>query len=172
MTKGKKPGSPDSPDYEVGYGRPPTESRFRPGESGNPAGRRRGVRNLKTDVIRTLGTPIKVKEGGRTRIRSTQEGALMLLREQALRGDGRAIKLLFELALRFNTDAAEMGPAQPLSPDDQAILAAFVAERTTPLQHPACEPTSPAATTAIATPRASLPRRRLKISATNEGSDG
>src|SRR5215212_9480086 len=116
MTKGKPSGSPG--DYEVGYGRPPTHSRFRLGESGNPAGRRKGVRNLKTDVLRTLGAPIKVKEGGRTRIRSTQEGALMLLREQALRGDARATKLLLDLALRFNTDAVEMGPAQPLSLDD------------------------------------------------------
>ena len=65
---------PGAADYEVGYGRPPTHSRFRPGQSGNPAGRRKGVRNLKTDVMRTLGAPIKVKEGGRTRIRSTQEG--------------------------------------------------------------------------------------------------
>ena len=61
--------------YEVGYGKPPTHSQFRPGQSGNPAGRRKGVRNLKTDVKRTLATPVKVKEGGRTRTRSTQEGA-------------------------------------------------------------------------------------------------
>ena len=36
--------------YEVGYGRPPKDSQFRPGQSGNPAGRRKGVRNLMTDV--------------------------------------------------------------------------------------------------------------------------
>ena len=60
--------------YEVGYGKPPTHSQFRPGQSGNPAGRRKGVRNLKTDVKRTLEMPVKVKEGGRTRTRSTQEG--------------------------------------------------------------------------------------------------
>src|SRR5687767_13330716 len=77
----------DGDGYEVGYGRPPTHSRFRPGQSGNPTGRRRGVRNLKTDVMLTLRTPIKVKEGGRSRTRSTQEGALLVLREKALRGD-------------------------------------------------------------------------------------
>ena len=114
--------------YQVGYGKPPTHSRFRPGQSGNPAGRREGVCNLKTDVMHTLRTPVKVKEGGRTRTRSTQEGALMVLREKALRGDPRALDRLLELARLFNNDMAEIGPAQPLSADDQAILAAYVAE--------------------------------------------
>ena len=113
--------------YEVGYGKPPTHSQFRPGQSGNPAGRRKGVRNLKTDVMRMLRTPVRVTEGGRTRTRSTQEGALMVLREQALRADPRSLDRLFELAERFNSDPAELGPAEALSADDQAILAAYLA---------------------------------------------
>ena len=78
--------------------------RFRPGQSGNPAGRRKGVRNLVTDVQRMLATPVKVKEGGRTRTRSTQEAALMVLRDKALRGDVRALELCLELARRFNNE--------------------------------------------------------------------
>jgi hypothetical protein len=69
-----------------------------------------------------------VKEGGRTRTRSTQEGVLMVLREKALRGDARAIERVFELAERFNNDAAEIGSAQALAADDQAILSAYEAE--------------------------------------------
>jgi hypothetical protein len=122
-------GNSDSNGYAVGYRRPPLHGRFRAGQSGNPAGRRKGVRNLMTDVKRTLGRPIKVKEGGRTRTKSTQEGALMVLREKALRGDARALDRLLELALRFNNDAGEIG-TQALSPDDQVILAAYVAEFT------------------------------------------
>jgi hypothetical protein len=132
-----------SDSYSVGYGKPPLHSRFRGGQSGNPAGRRKGVRNLMTDVKRTLSTPIKVKEGGRTRKKSTQEGALMVLREKALRGDARALDRLLELAKLFNNDAAEIGPAQPLGADDQAILAAYVAEfaaaETTPATAEACD---------------------------------
>ena len=81
----------DGGGYEVGYGKPPTHSQFRPGQSGNPAGRRKGVRNLKTDVMRTLRTPVKVKEGGRSRTRSTQEGVLHgVAREGAPRRRARA----------------------------------------------------------------------------------
>ena len=34
--------------YEIGYCRPPVATRFQPGVSGNPSGRRKGTRNLKT----------------------------------------------------------------------------------------------------------------------------
>ena len=123
-------------DHTVGYCRPPVHTQFKPGQSGNPAGRPKGVRNLMTDVKRTLQTPIKVKEGGRTRKRSTQEGALMVLREKALKGDARALDRLFELALRFNNDATESRGFEPLGADDQAILDAYVAEVSGPATGP------------------------------------
>jgi len=122
-TKGSNGG--DKHGYEVGYRRPPKDTQFRLGHSGNPRGRRKGLRNLVTDVKSTLGTPVKVKEGGRTRTRSTQEGFLMVLREKALRGD---LDRFVELAVRFNNDAAEIGSAQALAVDDQAILSAYEAE--------------------------------------------
>ena len=131
VSKGKKPTSSTGDgkrDYEVGYRKPPTHSRFRPGQSGYPAGRRKGVRNLKTDVKRTLAMPVKVKEGGRTRTKSTQEAALMVLREQALKGNTRALDRFLEFAQRFNND--EAGLAQQLPAADQAILAAYVAQFT------------------------------------------
>src|SRR6266566_6107573 len=118
----------DSNGYEVGYGKPPQHTQFRAGRSGNPAGRRKGVRNLATDVKRILKVPVKMKENGRSRKISTQEGVLMRLREKALQGDARALDRVVELALRFNNDAGEIGLAQPLGADDQVILAAYVAE--------------------------------------------
>jgi hypothetical protein len=117
----------DTKGYSVGYGKPPTHSRFRPGHSGNPAGRRKGMRNLMTDVQRTLKVPVSVKEGGRSRKISTQEGALLVLREKALKGDARSLDRLIELASRFNNESSEtIAPA--LSTEDQAILAAYAAD--------------------------------------------
>lgn len=130
MVKRRTPRSSRDKGYAVGYGKPPVHSRFQPGQSGCPAGRRKGVRNLITDVKRTLMTPVRVKEAGRMRKRSTQEALLMVLREKALQGDGRAIDRLLELARRFNNDPTEPGLAQPLAADDLAILAAYVAEST------------------------------------------
>jgi hypothetical protein len=76
--------------YEVGYGKPPRHSQFQPGQSGNPRGRRKGLRNLKTDVQQALSAPVTVMEGGHRRTRSTQQGLLYVLRELALHGNPRA----------------------------------------------------------------------------------
>jgi hypothetical protein len=124
-----RPKGGNGQDTKSGYKNPPLHSRFQPGQSGNPAGRRKGVRNLKTDVKRTLARSVKVTKDGRTRTISTQESALLVLREKALCGDARAIALMLELAERFNNDMVETGQAQPLSADDQAILDAYVARR-------------------------------------------
>ena len=113
--------------YEVGYRKPPRHTQFRPGQSGYPAGRHKGVRNLKTDVKRILAMKVKVKENGRSSTKSTQEAALMVLRETGFNGNTRALVHLLELALRFNND--EAAQTQQLPADDQAILDAYVAER-------------------------------------------
>ncbi len=41
--------------YDVGYRKPPKHTRFKPGQSGNPRGRPKGTKNLKTDLIEELG---------------------------------------------------------------------------------------------------------------------
>src|SRR5216110_336495 len=84
-----KDATPNSADhsYEVGYGKPTTHGRFRPGQSGNPAGRPKGLNNLRTDVKRSLEIPVRVQEVGRSRRISTQRGALLRLREKGLQGD-------------------------------------------------------------------------------------
>ena len=114
--------------YEVGYCKGCPTGPVETGCASGPAGRRKGLPNLMTDVKRMLATTVKVKEGGRTRKKSTQETALRLLREKALGRDPRALDRLFELAVRFNNDMAEIGSAQPLPADDKAILAAYVAK--------------------------------------------
>jgi hypothetical protein len=37
-----------TPQYAVGYCRPPSETRFKKGQSGNPKGRAKGRRNVKS----------------------------------------------------------------------------------------------------------------------------
>lgn len=114
--------------YKVGYGNPPKHTQFRPGKSGNPKGRSQGVRNFITDVKQTLMMPIRITSGGRARKVTTQKGALILLREKALKGDSRALDQLLNLSVRFNNEQLEFKTNQELSSEDQVILDAFRAE--------------------------------------------
>ena len=61
-------------DFKVGYKSPPRHSRFRRGQSGNPRGRQRGLRNFGTDVKATLAGPVAVNEQGKAKRVSSQEG--------------------------------------------------------------------------------------------------
>jgi hypothetical protein len=84
-----------SDEFEVGYGKPPKSTQFKPGHSGNAKGRPKGVRNFKTDVKKTLTTPIKVTTDGKSKKVSTQLAVLLRLREQALKGDAAEFESLF-----------------------------------------------------------------------------
>lgn len=54
-------------DYEVGYGKPPPDPRFAPGQSGNPKGRPKGARGKHKlqDAILQRGREIFLEEGER-----------------------------------------------------------------------------------------------------------
>jgi hypothetical protein len=50
-------------DYEVGYGKPPKETKFAQGKSGNPKGRPKGSKNIATLFMEIGRQPIRVTEG-------------------------------------------------------------------------------------------------------------
>ena len=111
-----------SEDYEVGYCRPPKETRFKAGESGNPKGRPATVHNFKTDVKKTLTTSIRLTQDGKPRTVSTQQALLMRLREKALKGDPRAMDRLMALAQTYNAQEMAVVSGEGLSASDQEIL--------------------------------------------------
>ena len=113
--------------FAVGYKKPPRHCRFQPGQSGNPRGRRKGVRNLATDVKRTLEVPVRLNDQGKARRVSTQEAALLRLREKALMGDARSLAQFLELAKIFNNSNV-VASAGDLAAEDQAILDAFAVD--------------------------------------------
>ena len=115
-------------DYEVGYRKPPLHSRFKPGQSANPAGRKKGVANFKTDVENTLHLPVQLSEAGKTKRVSTQQAAISRLKQKALNGDGRALDRLLKLASKQSDEAESSGAAGPMEDVDHAILMAFIEE--------------------------------------------
>ena len=59
------PKKPSSATYEVGYGKPPARTRFKPRASGNPGGRPRGMtaERAKKLALKEAYRPITIREG-------------------------------------------------------------------------------------------------------------
>lgn len=109
-------------DYQIGYKRPPKGTRFRPGHSGNPKGRPKGTKNLKTDLLEELQERIQVREGGQPKTLSKQRAMVKSLTNQAIQGDARASSILFTLLQRFYSDEEADRPEVELDAEDRAIL--------------------------------------------------
>jgi hypothetical protein len=114
---------------EVGYRKPPESTRFKPGQSGNPNGRPKGVQNFETDLQQTLRAPVEIKNANGTRTITVQQAALHTLAAKAREGDTRAIQQLINLILRSPKDNKSEAPAILLDHDDRAILDEYYYDR-------------------------------------------
>jgi hypothetical protein len=87
-------------DYQVGYGKPPKETRWKTGQSGNHRKTRR--RSVETpdgmaDIIdRLLDEPIRVTINGAPKKISSLEAIVQNLTQKWLSGSGRALRVLLE----------------------------------------------------------------------------
>ena len=122
--------SPDG-DYEVGYGRPPKATRFRPGRSGNPKGRPKAVQRPADILRKRLNRTVVVQEHGQKRRMTFWEVILGGVVNDAARRDPKAIQMLLSLMRQLNLaepeiDASSIGD---ISASDEAIVEAFLAQR-------------------------------------------
>jgi hypothetical protein len=80
--------------YEIGYGKPPRNTRFQKGRSGNHKGRPRGAKNFTTIVREALHEPVVINENGRRKTATKMEVIFKQLVNKAARGDYRSTQLV------------------------------------------------------------------------------
>lgn len=86
-----------SPGYDVGFCKTPKHSRFKPGQSGNPKGRPKAAKGLKTITRELLTEKVSVRTAkGETKI-SRIQAVFLKLHEQAMKGNPRALAELLRL---------------------------------------------------------------------------
>jgi hypothetical protein len=100
--------TPDRPwDPEVGYGRPPKATQFKPGQSGNPKGRPKGAKtrrfasgghNLRDALLAEMERIIVIQEGDQQVEMTQLQAALRRLMIKAMKGDIDAIRMLLRYA--------------------------------------------------------------------------
>ena len=123
--EGAGPSSPaEESASEVGYGKRPRHSRFKPGRSGNPRGRPKGAVDRKTIVEQVFLARHTVIEQGKRRQRTVLELVLLALRNRAIDGNSRAFSKFHDLFERYGprdtrVEGAYIFMPEPLSVEEQ-----------------------------------------------------
>lgn len=97
--------------YEVGYGKPPKHTRFKPGQSGNPAGRKPRIATSALSEIEMFeaetGRIVTVASNGRKEKLSLYQLALRQQMTKAAKGDTRAMECIARLRNRLPEQRAQ-----------------------------------------------------------------
>ena len=102
----KNPSRPPVRNYEVGKGRTPKSTRWRPGQSGNPNGRPKGSKNAATMAKAALSRKVAATVNGRKRQMTVAEIAYRRLGDKAMAGDQKAFGFLLMLANNIEPSGA------------------------------------------------------------------
>ena len=123
---------PRKASYEVGYGKPPVETRFAPGTSGNPKGRPKGAKNrpasiddLSQIILAESRRMVPVNEGGKIKMMRSFEVQLRTLTAAGMKGSVAALHTSLDLAVA----AEQIGSRRWQSTADSAIAYKVEGER-------------------------------------------
>lgn len=107
---------------KIGYKNPPKHTQFKKGQSGNPKGRPKSARGLKTDLKAELIGKMNIRVNGEDVSGTKQQLMLRTLTVRAASGDISATRILINLVMQIlGPEDHDTGPKK-LSSLDQEIL--------------------------------------------------
>lgn len=95
----------DDPTEGIGHGHPPKHSQFRPGQSGNPSGRPKKARSIRSDLTEELSATIRISDGKTSDEISKQRAIIKALVNAALAGNLRAVATVLDFCAKNQDDA-------------------------------------------------------------------
>jgi hypothetical protein len=110
-----------SGDYAVGYGRPPVATRFKPGKSGNPKGRKPAPPSLAEILMEELAALVPIKQGDKTTKLPMARIVIRKHLQLAAQGNAASARLVFALTQVLGLKP-EVPDIEELTPDELAIL--------------------------------------------------
>jgi Family of unknown function (DUF5681) len=114
---------PETPrDYVVGYGKPPVQTRFQKGRSGNPKGRPRGKKNMSTLLSAALDAAIIVVENGRRKKISKREAIITQLVNKSASADLKATQIVLAMLQDVEARADDSSDSATFTEADQEII--------------------------------------------------
>ena len=113
-------------DYEVGYGRPPVATRFKPGNNCNPRGRPKQKKTVSQLIDEAMNTKVRITVDGKARIMTKQQVVIHNLVNAAARGDRKAIHTLFSASARYQNSTETIVNPSDLDANDREIIEQFL----------------------------------------------
>ena len=101
-------------DYAVGYAKPPRQTQFKKGQSGNPKGRAKGSKNLATLIMSALNEPVIVNQNGRRKTITKLQAMTTQLANKGAAGELKATQLLMGMI--------QLLEARPPSSESTAVV--------------------------------------------------
>jgi len=96
--------------YEIGFAKPPSAPRFPKSQSGNPAGRPRGSKNLSTILEQELQERVVIRENGKQRTVTKRRASMKQFVNKALAGDPRILPLFINYLRDLEVKAKDRMP--------------------------------------------------------------
>jgi hypothetical protein len=112
-------------DDRVGHGKPPKHSQFKPGQSGNPQGRKPLFGNFASDLFEELNAETSIRENGVERKVSKQRAIINALVEAAISGNMRVASTLLAIFVRSLPAQPEQDQEPASEAADQDLLKRF-----------------------------------------------
>jgi hypothetical protein len=125
MPRKTNPAAQDASD--IGYKRTPKHTRFKPGQSGNPSGKRKAKPPKSEPERLDLSETITLTLQGKRVTMSRRKALHEKLFAMAIGGNLRAIELLFKLdALNDNRPGQTEGSGSEVSESEEVLIARFL----------------------------------------------
>lgn len=116
-----------STEYDVGYGKPPVEGQFKPGQSGNPKGRPAGSKNTATLVYEKLNQRVDMNINGERKRMSKREIICEQAVNKAVKGDMKAFDRVVALEqTHLDDEGRKLKSSQSTTLDDDKIIKDYV----------------------------------------------
>ena len=106
--------------YEIGYGKPPKSGQFKPGQSGNPSGKKKPSKSNDQIFEYILSNKLTITKNGRPQQVEAREIIAQQLANKAMKGDMPATRLLAQLGYlspaptKSNSDPNRLDPAEEI----------------------------------------------------------
>ena len=100
--------------YEVGYGKPPKNTQFQKGISGNPTGRPKKSLDFYDELIKEALSPVTINDNGQRKRISKFPGITKQMTNKALTGSNQALRIYLPHLLQALERTALSAPHQSI----------------------------------------------------------